>query len=133
MRTAVEIMSSPVVTLNRDASVADAWDLFRQRGFRHLPILAADNSLVGILSDRDLLRQAAAIHGNPRGGIDSLIAERVLTATPDTSIRDVARVMYEQHIGALPIVTANGELRGIITREDILRTLIHTPPLELWA
>lgn len=133
VQTAAEIMSSPVVTLNRDASVADAWELFRRRGFRHLPLLDGAGNLVGMLSDRDLLRQAAAIHGDPQGAIDDLIAERVLTATPDTNIRDVARVMYEQHIGALPIVTINGDLRGIITREDILRTLIHSAPLELWA
>lgn len=133
VETAAEIMSSPVVTLNRDASVADAWELFHRRGFRHLPILDPTGNLVAILSDRDLLRQASALQENPEGGLGDLIVERVLTATPDTSIRDVARVMYEHHIGALPIVTINGDLRGIITREDILRTLIRSASLELWA
>ncbi|MFW6191155.1 MAG: HPP family protein, partial [Thiohalospira sp.] len=83
VETAAEIMSAPVATLNRDASVADAWEFFHRHSFRHLPILDDAGNLVGILSDRDLLRQAAAIHGDPEGGIDQFIVERVLTATPD--------------------------------------------------
>ncbi|NQZ12347.1 MAG: CBS domain-containing protein [Algicola sp.] len=40
---------------------------------------------------------------------------------------------FSQHIGSLPIVTADGYLQGIVTRSDILRSMIKHGPLEFWA
>ena len=51
-----DLMSSPVITLPVMATLAQAWDLVHTRRFRHIPIVSPENSLVGILSDRDLLR-----------------------------------------------------------------------------
>jgi acetoin utilization protein AcuB len=57
----------------------------------------------------------------------------VLTAHPDTSIRDIARVFFEERIGAVPIVDRGETLVGIVTRSDILRTILNSAPLELWV
>ncbi len=96
-------------------------------------IVDAAGQLVGILSERDTLRHAAERREGDGGGVARLMADRVVTATPGTRIREVARVMYEQRLGALPVVTEDAMVRGIITRGDILRMLIHNAPLELWA
>ncbi|MDH4274175.1 MAG: CBS domain-containing protein [Gammaproteobacteria bacterium] len=139
---AAQIMSAPVVTLPEDASILSAWALFRERRFRHLPVVGKHGMLVGILSDRDMLRYAAT-HGrvppydadSPEAllSIQGLYKPRVLTATPDTEIRQIARILLEQRIGAMPIVDDTGRLLGMITRSDILRTLVHHMPLELWV
>ena len=63
---AQQIMTSPVVSIDVKASMAEAWELFHQRRFRHVPILSNHERLVGILSDRDLLREAAGFHKKPR-------------------------------------------------------------------
>ncbi len=46
----------------------------------------------------------------------------VVTATPETSARDAARMMIENHVGALPIVNGGGTIQGIVTRTDLIRT-----------
>ena len=60
------------------------------------------------------------------------MTDQVLTAHPDTEIRTIARVMFEERIGAMPIVSEAGTPVGIITRSDILRTVMNKVPFELW-
>ncbi len=123
-------MSAPVITLASEASLRTAVALFREHRFRHVPVCEPSGMLVGILSDRDLLRDGVLADS-------ALIAEvmttPVLTAHPETVVREIARVMFEEHLGAIPIVDVAGALVGIITRSDILRALINRAPLELWV
>jgi len=65
--------------------------------------------------------------------IEPLYLKKVLTATPETQIREIARVLIEQRKGVMPIVDANAHMVGIITRSDILRTIVNQAPLELWV
>ena len=139
---AEQIMSTPVTTLTPETSILEAWALFRQTRYRHIPVVDGNGRLTGIVSDRDLLRYAAVNGRIPpydgdspeaRTPIATLMKPRVLTATPDTEIRQIARVLIEQHIGAMPIMDGAGRLRGIVTRSDILRALVTHAPLELWV
>jgi len=139
---AYQIMTAPVVTLFQETTITQAWKLFRERRFRHVPIITRDRKIFGILSDRDLLRYAAISGKIPPYGdntpeaktdISGLIKTRVITASQDTEIRQIARIMFEQRVGVMPIVTDAGLIDGIITRSDILRTLVNHAPLELWV
>lgn len=138
---ASQIMASPVVTLPPEATMAEAWELIRTRGFRHVPVVSRNKELVGIISDRDLLLEAGTIcskvsqqdnAGQEQMTIQCLIKRRVLTASPDTGIREIARILFEERIGSMPIVDDKGILVGIITRSDILRTIVNNAPLDLW-
>ncbi len=138
---ASQIMTASVISLTPETSLADAWNLICDRRFRHIPILSHEKKLVGIISDRDLLRDAAGFYNINSRPVDrvqeqvtiqSLIKRKVLTASPDTEIREIARVMFEERIGSMPIVDEQGTLVGIITRSDILRTLVNHAPIELW-
>ncbi len=47
----------------------------------------------------------------------------VITAKPDTTLKEAAKVMLDKDIGALPIVDEHGHLLGMITRKDIIQAL----------
>ena len=138
-----QIMTSPVVALSPETTLEKAWELIRDHRFRHVPVLSREKKLVGIISDRDILREAARIGDiitppkdeGPReeGTVCRLMKTKVLTAGPNTQIREIARAMFMERIGAMPIVDDHDTLVGIITRSDILRALITHAPLELWV
>jgi CBS domain-containing protein len=131
--TAGQIMSQPVVSLTPATSLLDAWRLFRQRRFRHIPIVIDKDMLHGLVSDRDVLRYGFDHPGTlATTALSVLMQPRILTATADSEIREVVRVMFTQRIGSIPIVDPEGHLRGIITRSDILRVVMQNAPLELW-
>jgi len=137
-----QIMTAPVVTLFPGISIAEAWKLFRERRFRHVPVVNEQGKIYGIISDRDLLRYAATTGKVPpysentleaNTSIESLVKTRVITSSQDTEIRQIARMLFEQRIGAMPVVSSSGVIEGIITRSDILRIIVNHAPLELWV
>lgn len=135
---AAQIMTTPVSTLTPDHTFQDAWELVQRSHLRHIPIIDSEMRPQGILSDRDLLREAAVLksgaqqRGMAERKISGFMQTRVLVAAPQTEIREIARVMVAEHVGAIPIVDDKDRLCGILTRSDILRTVTNAVPLELW-
>lgn len=137
---AKQIMSSPVLTLSPTAEMSEVWEVIQGKRFRHIPILSSEGRLIGILSDRDVFRATIKIImtadqsevTTSRRPIEQIMVKNVLSASPDTEIRAIARILFEERIGAMPIVGKEGELVGMLTRSDILRTVVNEAPLELW-
>jgi len=95
-----EIMASPVATLPITASLSQAWEVVHSKRFRHIPILGANDTVVGILSDRDLFRgtMESVLSGTTwstkqvETPIRNLVSHPVLVASPDAELRAIARV-----------------------------------------
>ncbi len=125
-------MRAPVMTIGVDTSVHDAVDLMRKRGVRHLPVVDTNGHLIGIVTDRDLrqvlfggfvrepiVRALAAVS---RVTMREVMTWGVVTARPDTDLRQAARLMRERKIGALPVVR-DGKVVGLLTETDLIRAL----------
>lgn len=128
-----DIMSKNVITLSPTATVADAWQLFQQYGFQSIPIIDEDNTVLAMLAERAILRGPGIQENiNPKN-IMPFAAQRVFCFSSDTDIRQATRTLYEYDLDALPIISDQHELLGIVTRTDIIKTVSHYGPLELWA
>ncbi|MFC1747327.1 HPP family protein [Pseudomonadota bacterium] len=128
--TAEQIMTTPVISMLTNTLLGEARLLFREHRFRHVPLVSKDNKIIGIVSDRDLLHHPM---DDPLHSVNTLAIERVVVATPETEIREIAGVFFRQHIGAMPIINDKENLIGIITRSDILRALVNRAPFEMWV
>ncbi|MEZ4753527.1 MAG: CBS domain-containing protein [Bdellovibrionota bacterium] len=126
--TASQIMSSPVVTLRAKDTITAAAEIFKEKRFRHIPVVSKKGALIGILSDRNLHQ----LSDNSQC-VKDVMSRPVLCARAQTEIRLIAQVLFKERIGAMPIVDENQELVGIITRSDILRAVVNQAPLELWT
>lgn len=126
---AEELMSAPAHSLPAGSTVGEARRLQAERRLRHLPVLNEDGRLVGILSDRDLLRLGPSAPADRL--VETVMSVDVLTATPEARLIDCARVMLRARVGCLPVVREDGVLVGILTRSDLLRALMSEGPLQL--
>jgi acetoin utilization protein AcuB len=137
LKFAHEIMTSPVNSIDAQTSMSEVNSILTAKRYRHLPVVSSEQELVGLISDRDALRfNAAALIEKKdlnKVKVSEIMVTGILTATPDTLIRDLARIMFEERIGSLPIVDSHLGLVGIVTRSDILRALLKHGPLRLWA
>jgi len=125
-----DIMTSDVTTLRRNEALTLAEDVMRLGRVRHLPVLDDDGQeVVGIISERDLFREALARtlgygqHAR-RKLVDTLSVKDVMTTdvvtiAPETPLAEAARVLMERKIGCLPVVK-DGRLVGIITEGDFV-------------
>jgi acetoin utilization protein AcuB len=115
-------MTATVRTLPPNARVQDAVIEFTRGRYRHLPVLEGDR-LVGIVSDRDVLRVVASESHDPNGPISRIMSHRPTTVGPESSLADAIRQLLHHRIGCLPVVTGSNVFEGILTTTDLLRAL----------
>jgi CBS domain-containing membrane protein len=130
MITVDEMMSAGVQTLAEQNSLADAQALMAKYGCRHIPIIADDGFLVGLVSHRDVLavtdsnlaKNGQATDPESIKVSEFMIAD-VFSVNPGTNLRKAAMYMRNQRYGCLPIVN-EGLLVGIITDSDFVNIAI---------
>lgn len=120
-----EMMRRPVTVVSVEATIGEAYQLLRDRGFRHLPVVD-HGRLVGVLTDRDLRLATSSFSEKPHVATDpvsAVMSSPPLTADPLDPVEDAARIMREHKIGCLPVVDGQ-ELVGILTGMDLLDALM---------
>jgi len=120
-----EMMRRPVTVVSVEATIGEAYQLLRDRGFRHLPVMD-QGRLVGVLTDRDLRLATSSFCEVPRTAgdpVSAVMSSPPLTADPLDPVEDAARIMREHKIGCLPVVDGS-ELVGILTGMDLLDALM---------
>lgn len=129
-----EIMTSPVVTAEPDMSITDAVRLLDKHDITALPVLDANDRLIGIVSEADLLR--GRIPRDPRAQVRpfenenedaevtvaAVMTPGVLAVHESTDAADIARMMLETGIKSVPI-TRGQRVVGIVSRRDLIRAL----------
>jgi acetoin utilization protein AcuB len=127
-----DTMTREVVTVGPETGAAEAWGLCREKNIRHLPVVEGGNPgrLVGIISDRDLRDLSPPRDASDQENtlawvrIKDMMSTQVVTAHPLDTIENAAKTIYENGFNCLPVV-ADGELVGIITSSDLVRTLVE--------
>jgi acetoin utilization protein AcuB len=131
-----ELMSKGVVTIDETASCRDAAQLMARHRVRHLPVLARQGSLCGIVTDRDLrhyLFEPGTLARIGSISVDTILKDvpvgrvmsaPVITVDADEPLEAAARAMLEDKLGSLPVVES-GRLAGIITETDLLRRIVR--------
>ena len=129
-------MTRKVITIDQEAGIFDAQQKLTEHRIRHLPVVDADNRLVGIVTDRDI-RSAIpySLFKDPtdrseRDKLDDLKIRDIMTADPKTispgyTIQDALLLIEELRVGALPVVDDQGKLKGIISVRDLLRAFVN--------
>lgn len=127
-----DYMTTSVTTLPDDARLLDAALLIRRTGKRHVPILAADGKVVGIISDRDVSRLAPSMLAQmtpedynrvfEATPITKAMTKNPMMVSPDAPVAEAVSLLYTKKIGAL-LAVENGNLVGILTVNDMLGLL----------
>ncbi|WAA10105.1 CBS and ACT domain-containing protein [Fervidibacillus albus] len=125
-----EMMITDVYTLSKDDSIKTAVEGMKKRKIRHLPIVDRENSLIGIVTDRDIRSAGPSVFctdeqkqflENP---LETIMTTDVITVHPLDFVEEVAAMFYQHQIGSLPVVKM-GKLVGIITQTDVLKTFVE--------
>ena len=148
MRTAQDIMTRDVITVGPDTDITQATRMLLENRINGLPVVDAENRLVGIVCQSDMIAQQKRIplpslftlldgyipltsSKQFEREVEKIAATRVeqamtpkpVTVRPGTSIEDIASLMVGKKLHTLPVVE-EGKVVGIIGKEDMLRTLM---------
>ncbi len=114
-----DIMTREVVTAKPSDPIASTAKIFADRGFDHLPIVDARGRLVGIVTSWDI---AVAV-GTGKKKLSEVLTSKVITALENEPVDAVARRLEKHKISGVPVVNSCGELRGILTSQDLSKLL----------
>jgi CBS domain-containing protein len=127
MRLVCDVMTRDLITLKEAHNLALADELLRLHRIRHLPVVR-EGKLVGLITQRDLLRAMAERRGDPSQqplwAADIMVRD-VRTARADTPLRDAISLMLDNKYGCLPVVGGDGALVGLLTEADLVRYAQH--------
>ncbi|WPL17333.1 Arabinose 5-phosphate isomerase KdsD [Thiorhodovibrio winogradskyi] len=126
------LMSSPVVTVEMDDSLAVVKEIFDNTHFHHLAVLE-EGRLYGVLSDRDLFKAISPGVGTPaesnqdRAALSrrahQIMSRRPVVIEQEQDVRDALRLFEDHHVACLPVVDGDENLVGILTWRDLLHTM----------
>jgi CBS domain-containing protein len=139
-----ELMTKNVITVLQSMNVRDAAEMLFNMGISGLPVVNDQKNLVGMITEKDIIGMALPKYVEKLGSlaytfdmvpfaktlaeadkvlVKEIMRKDVITATVDTSVPEVARIMIVKRIRRIPILDQEGRLVGIIARHDIVKEI----------
>ena len=128
-----KIMAQRVVTVGMDDNLDVIRKIFEKVRFHHLVVIEEENEVVGVISDRDVLKELSPYLETSSEQYRDLatltrkahqiMSRQPITASPEDSIEKAAESLLENSISCLPVISEDQVLVGIVTWKDILRNL----------
>jgi len=119
-RSVAQIMVRDLFTVHPDDLVDLAASLMDWEHLRHVPVEDADGNLVGLITNRRLMRLLGRGSKESRHvAVSDIMLTDPVTVTPETSVIDAVRLMRQHKVACLPVVT-DGKLEGLVTEGDFL-------------
>ncbi|MDQ1534632.1 MAG: hypothetical protein QOF28_2393, partial [Actinomycetota bacterium] len=125
-RTVGEIMSSPVTTASAAETVAVAAARMRELKVGSVVVVDGDGRATGILTERDMLRVAAAGSDASTAKVSEWMTSEPYTVAPGVSAREAFATLAEHGYRHIPVVDA-GKLVGIVSMRDLMRIAMIQP------
>ena len=131
--TAGQFMTRTVITVNRQTTMRELAVLFEKHDFNAFPVVE-DGRLCGIISKFDFLHAFAFTTGQVVPHYNELMnrttaevmTEAVVHVDPASPLTRVLQLMVSLKTRSFPVMSADGQLEGMISREDVMRALKET-------
>jgi CBS domain-containing protein len=115
-------MIGKVVTLSPHHSFNDVANLMNDRYFRHCVVVDQGGVVIGVISDRDILRALARNPNSRSKSLDQIMTKQPVTVKRNTAIIDAVGKMLAKRINCLPVIDDDGRVCGIVTSTDLLKS-----------
>jgi len=124
-----EVMNVHLITIGENSTIAEARQIMHEKHIRHIPVLNDTGKLVGLVTQRDVLKAEVALLGDDinqnvlSGPIQEILTRNVAYVHPEDSLRAAGLSLQKHKYGCLPVVK-DEKLVGIITDSDFVGVAI---------
>ncbi len=147
-KTVADVMSRDPIAVRPETPLQEAIKILAERRIGGLPVVDDAGTLVGIISESDLMwretgptpppylmlldsviflenpaRYEKELHKALGQTVGEVMSANPITTTPEKALHDAAKLMHERKINRLPVLDSAGKVIGILTRGDIVRAM----------
>ncbi len=119
-----DLMTKDPIAISPTTTVKEAAKIMDEVGVGALPVVDRDKRLIGIFSERDVVRRVIAKEKSLTTPVGDVMTRDVIIIGPDDSVIDALRLMARFNIRHLPVVDEKGVLIGIISIKDVETALL---------
>lgn len=119
------VMTKDVVTLSPHNAFDEAIAVMANHPFRHLLVVEPGGHLVGVISDRDLLRALIRTRDWDKTTVAEVMTRDPVVLRLQTSLSNAIGMMLAHRVNCLPVTDKRGRVHGIVTSTDLLRTFLQ--------
>jgi CBS domain-containing protein len=124
MLKAKDIMTKNVISLEKQTPISQALKVLFDNNISSIPIVEKDNTLVGILSEKDLLKLFEKEENSKSKKVDDYMTQPAVHFDENENLSDLCDCLINNYFRGVP-VTSKGKLTGIVSRRDILKYIIE--------
>jgi CBS domain-containing protein len=124
MLEAKDIMTTDVICIHKDTPIFQAIDLMAENNITGIPVVGNDGSLVGILSEQDVLRLFHTYEDEKDRTVSDFMTQPAIHFEENEYVLDICYCLRDNAIRRVP-VTSNGKVVGVISRSDILKCILR--------
>jgi CBS domain-containing protein len=121
---ASDIMNTPIVAASATASAREIALYMLLGGFSGVPIAQSDGSLVGIVTELDLIRALRAGKTLDHTSAGEIMTRDVVTVDATASAEEIMEILESERILRVPVMK-NGKMIGVVSRPDLLRAFVE--------
>ena len=119
-----DVMTGKVVTLSPHHGFNEVTNLMNDRSFRHCVVVDNQGRVVGVISDRDILRALARNPNSRTKSLEQIMTRNPITVKRNTPIIDAVSKILSKRINCLPVIEDDGSVCGIVTSTDLLKSYL---------
>lgn len=132
-----DIMTKDCIYIDSKSTIKDAYDVLKEFKIGQMPIVSFGKRIMGMIDKKMILNFLMDDIENSKHilerRIEDIYLPQLITADPNTDIRNVAKVMIDFKLHAVPIVAQNDTLIGIVSKTDIIKAVSHIQQFQLWS
>ena len=142
---AKDIMTKKVVTINKDATIGELSELLIKNKICGMPVVDKNDKVVGMATEADIIVKESNLpfplsfsfaflkdyesyskstKEYLKTKVENIMTRKVRIIKEDTPVSKIANIMINNNINRLPVMDKNGKLTGIVTRADIIKSMI---------
>ncbi len=120
-----DFVHAPAVTCPAEASLVEVAQTMDRFNVGSVVLVDAGGTVVGIVTDRDLAVRAVARNRGLQAPVRDIMSTNVIMLQDDADLFDAAREMAESGCRRLPVIDAEGTLRGVVSLDDLMILFAH--------
>jgi len=132
-----DIMTKNCICIKTTSTLLEAYNILKEYQINQIPIIDGNQKIISLINKKFILNLIIEDIDHTRTILDKKIEDiylpELITTDPITDIRRVAKVIVDFKLSAIPVVTQEDILIGIVSKTDILKAVAKLPSFQLWS